>query len=191
MDADDLPDDLTIDETRRVVAELKRHIGRLTGENEGLFRHIELLETRNSQLVESLDARKEYLESECAFWDEWGDYLDSREERILQLEAEVVMLRRRRGTGIGRGRPADWTENQAKTVRDLKDGGMSYRRIADEVRLTPSQVWTILKPRVTPAVTRESRESRLAHRAIEVERFCAAVKQRKTAATRAAARKGR
>lgn len=95
----------------------------------------------------------------------------------LRLEAEVTMLRRRRGSGVGRGRPANWTEGQAKTVRELKASGESFRHIADQVGLTLSQVQTILKPRSGPAVTHESREDRLARRALAVEKFISAVKQ--------------
>jgi len=150
------PPDLTIDEARRTI-------DRLTAENQGLHERIEKLEETNSALEEELEWWMDDAGEANSFWNEWGDGFIQDAQRILELEARIVMLTRSKGTGLGRGRPPDWSAGQAEQVRSLKEGGMSYRRIADETRLSLRQVQRILKPPTPrPVVTREDREDHLA-----------------------------
>lgn len=188
---DNLPPDITIEDARSIIAHLNGQVARLTDENQGLYQYIKTLDAASADLIEQINASREHSANAQDFWNEWGDALENMTDRNVELEAENVMLRRSRGSGVGRGRPANWTEGQAQTVRDLKSSGESFRRIADQVGLTLSQVQTILKPKSVPAVTHESREDRLARRALEIDRFIAAVKHQKKLAARRAAAKGR
>lgn len=159
-------------------------IDRLTAENKGLYERIESLQSTIKSMESSIAIMDDELTtwrelSSGTFWEEHADFLIARAEHILELEGRIVMLSRKRGTGIGRGRPAGWTEGQAADVRQKRASGMTFRAIADECRLTFGQVQSILKQRTRPALTPETREDRLAQISVETRRFIAAVEHQK------------
>lgn len=62
---------------------------------------------------------------------------------IRERTLESIEYRRSKGLSLG-GRPKSFTNEQAELVLKLKDGGMSYRRIAASVGLTLGVVQRII-----------------------------------------------
>jgi hypothetical protein len=183
------------EDSRAIIATLSAQVTRLIDENEGLYQRIGKLEAENRDLQDYCDAESEFwdarvaaVEEETAFWDEWGTWASQLAARSLEVEARAAMLSRRRGTGIGRGRPAEWSEEDAARVRALRAAGLSFRGIADETRMTLGKVQRILAPRTRPPVTHAVQEQRLAQVAIDTRRFIAAVEQQRKREIRRAAK---
>jgi hypothetical protein len=168
-------DDLTLPEARFMLEYAKGVIARLTGENEGLHERVEQLEAQNHELNETAETLYENMREWHDFFEENGNSIIALKERNDELEGEVLMLRRRRGSGVGRGRPAEWTQGEAATVREMRAAGASLGQIAGSTRLSVSQVRTILKSRPPTEEALSSREERIARRLLEARRCSAAV----------------
>ena len=146
---------------------------RLHAESEGLHEQIEKLEKENADLDERRETLLQGLSPLLDWYNECRQMFVDIEERNKELEGEVLLLRRRRGSGIGRGRQPEWTKAQAAEVQKRRGEGMSLRRIADETRLTLAQVRTILKPRPATEDQGMPREEKVARRLVEAKRAAA------------------
>jgi len=144
--------------------QLRADIARLRDENSGLHeriadgdkheaRRLEKMEEardfwrqRYNDLKESISVELDEKDADDqARFRDWIENQKSELERLRNLEIEVAMLRRAKGSGKGRGgRMAEWTPVQADDVRKAHAAGQSLREIAKAVGVTVAQVRTIL-----------------------------------------------
>lgn len=144
-------------------AKLREANSRLTDEISGLYERISEGDKRQEKhLADMEQSRDEWMQSyfdlqesisaqvdeqDADDLDRYRNWVISDKEnlgRLRLLEAENAMLRRARGSGVGRGRMPNWTPYQAGQVRELQAGGQSLREISRAVGVTVSQVRTIL-----------------------------------------------
>jgi transposase len=84
--------------------------------------------------------------------------------RTEPLVKQLADLRRRYGTGQGRGHPPSYAPAQAARVRDLRAQGMSIREIERAVNLSHGTVQRIIAKTATAPVPGPTREERHAAR---------------------------
>ena len=171
-------------------SQLREANSRLTDEISGLYERIaEGNKWQDKRLADMEQSRDEWKQSYFDLHESLSDRLNDQDaddldryrdwvtegkqnlERLRLLEAENAMLRRARGSGVGRGRMPNWTPHQAGQVRELHAGGQSLRQISRAVGVTVSQVRTIMdRPPERPHPETE-RAEKLVRRTQELDKL--------------------